>query len=174
MKLSALGVPFVCLVLSEPTIEDCIRLIDRHEKDVDAFEVNLPPLDPTRLRDVFQATSRPLIATNRRTDFMRFYGYTHLPAMSETERAEALRRAVGMGADAIDFELDIFAENVGGRVLREAALLGDRSMARRGGRGGRPSSARTRGEEEAGGPDEGDRGPRRRGDHLVPHPDRAG
>ncbi len=104
MKLSKLDLPFTCLVLSEPSVKQCLRIIDRFEKRVDAFEVNLPPLDPGELGDVFGSTSRPCIATSRRAKFMAFYGYKDLPIVGENSRAESLKRAIGLGAAAVDFE----------------------------------------------------------------------
>jgi 3-dehydroquinate dehydratase len=108
MNLSQLEVPFTCLVVSEPTVRGCLRIVDRFEQAVDSFEVNLPPLDPAGIGDVFQSTSRPCIATNRRSGFMTVYGYFNLPRISEKSRAKALKRAVGLGAAAADFELDMF------------------------------------------------------------------
>jgi len=108
MKLSRLDVPFLCLVVSEPTVKGCLKIIDRFEPVADCFEINLPPLDPARIGDVLHSTLRPCIVTNRRSDFMKVYGYSNLPRISEKSRAEALNRAVGLGAAAADFELDIF------------------------------------------------------------------
>jgi hypothetical protein len=39
---------------------------------------------------------------------MTVYGYTKLPMVSDKSRADALKRAVALGASAADFELDMF------------------------------------------------------------------
>ncbi len=108
MRLSGLDVPFLCLVVSEPTVKGCLKVVDRFEPVADSFEINLPPLEPSQMGDVFHSTLRPCIATSRRSDFMKVYGYSNLPRVSDRSRAEALKRAVGLGAAAVDFELDLF------------------------------------------------------------------
>gem|GEM_PF-5995306 len=108
MKLSGLDVPFMCLVVSEPSVKGCLRVIDRFEPVAHSFEINLPQLDPALIGDIFHSTPRPCIATYRRSDFMTVYGYTKLPMVSDKSRADALKRAVALGASAADFELDMF------------------------------------------------------------------
>lgn len=110
MKLSSLRRPFVCLVVSEPSPEKAVRLMDAYESKVDAFEVNLTLLEEGSFRDVFSSTRRSCLATNRRSGFMRFYGYHDLPAVREEERARRLLGALDAGAAAIDCELDMFDE----------------------------------------------------------------
>ena len=108
LKLSKLDTPFMCLVVSEPTVKGCLKVIDRFEPIADSFEINLPQLDSTLIGDVFHSTPRPCIAAFRRSDFMRGFGYPRLPRLSDESRAEAMKRAVGLGASAADFELDMF------------------------------------------------------------------
>jgi 3-dehydroquinate dehydratase len=110
LKLSSLRRPFVCLVVSEASCDGAISIIEDNEDRVDAFEVNLTLLDSRGLREVFAATKRPCLATSRRPNFMKFYGYHDLPPVSEESRAEKLIYAVNAGADAIDCELDMFDE----------------------------------------------------------------
>ncbi len=108
MKFSQLPRPFICAVIAEPTISECINQIDQLAPHVDAFEINIPQLIEGRLEDVFSATQRPCIATNRRADFMRLYGYRNLPRLSEEMRLERLRDALHSGAAMVDYELDAF------------------------------------------------------------------
>lgn len=111
MKLSSLKRPFICLVVSEQSGEKAVRVIQENEDRVDAFEVNLTMLDVRQLRDVFAATKRPCLATNRRPNFMKFYGYEGLPPVSEQDRAGKLLSALDAGASAIDCELDMFDDD---------------------------------------------------------------
>jgi len=110
MRLSSLPRPFVCLVVSEPTIGTAINLIDSYESIVDAFEINLTVIGEDSFRDLFSSTNRPCIATNRRAAFMRFYGYEDLQPITEEARARRLGAAAESGASAVDCELDIFDE----------------------------------------------------------------
>lgn len=110
MKLSSLKKPFVCMVVSERLQRDAVETIQAHERNVDAFEVNLTVLDQKDFKDVFSSTAKPCTATNRRADFMKFYGYRNLQEVKEDERARRLIAAVDAGASAIDCELDMFDE----------------------------------------------------------------
>ena len=121
MRLSSLKRPFVCLVVSEPTAGKVIGLVDRYERKVDAFEVNLTVLEEKSLRDIFSSTTRPCIATNRRAGFMRFYGYENLQSVGEEERSRRLSAAAEAGASAVDCELDIFDEK---RQTKKPPYLG--------------------------------------------------
>jgi 3-dehydroquinate dehydratase len=100
----------VTLVVSEPTERAVIKLIDVYESQADAFEVNLTALKTSSFQDIFSSTKRPCIATNRRSKFMKFYGYEGLPETSEETRVNRLDIAASSGASAIDCELDIFDE----------------------------------------------------------------
>jgi 3-dehydroquinate dehydratase len=108
MKLSSLKRPFVCLVVSESTPASVIKTIGAYEERVDAFEINLSVIDPSAFRDIFSSTGRPCMATNRRSEFMRFYGYERLPPVEEEDRARRLIAAAEAGASAVDIELDMF------------------------------------------------------------------
>ncbi len=108
MKLSSLKRPFVCLVVSESTPAKVIKTIGAYEERVDAFEVNLSMVGQSGFRDVFSSTKLPCMATNRRSIFMRFYGYERLPPASDEARARRLIAAVEAGASAVDLELDFF------------------------------------------------------------------
>ena len=110
MRLSSLRRPFICLVVSEPTVDRVIGLIDSCEGGVDAFEINLTAMGVDSFRDIFSSTKRPCIATNRRAAFMRFYGYEDLQPITEESRARRLGAAAEAGASAVDCELDIFDE----------------------------------------------------------------
>ncbi len=110
----------MCLVVSEPTIKGCLKVIDRFEPVADSFEINLPQLDPALIGDVFHSTSRPCIATYRRSDFMSVFGYTKLPKVSDESRADSLKRAVALGASAADFELDMFQPKPPAEALKGA------------------------------------------------------
>lgn len=110
MKLRQLKRPFLCAVIAEHTARACIDQIDRLEHFADAFEINIPPLTSTDIKDVFAATDRPLIATNRRPEFMALYGYRNLRRVSETERVAKLLQGLHSGASVIDFELDTYDE----------------------------------------------------------------
>jgi len=110
MRLSSLGRPFVTLVVSEPTERTVVELIDAYESQVDAIEVNLTTLKRNSFRNVFSSTKRPCIATNRRSKFMKFYGYEGLTRASEKTRGDRLEAAASSGASAVDCELDIFDE----------------------------------------------------------------
>jgi 3-dehydroquinate dehydratase len=120
LKLSGLSMPFMCLVVSEPTIKGCLKIIDRFEPVADSFEINLPQLDAALIGDVFHSTPRPCIATYRRSDFMSVYGYTKLPKVSDASRAESMKRAVALGASAVDFELDMFQPEAPAEARRGA------------------------------------------------------
>ena len=110
MKLLQLKRPFLCAVIAEPTARGCISQIDRLERLADAFEINIPPLSFRVMRDIFSSTRRPCIATNRRPDFMKLYGYRNIPKVSEGERISKLLRGLDAGASVIDFELDAYDE----------------------------------------------------------------
>ncbi len=111
--LSQLRVPFTCLVVSEPTVQDCLKLIEKYDRMVDSFEVNLSPLGSKGLSDIFRSTSKPCIAAHRRPSYMALYGYPRLPEISEESRVDALKLAVGLGAAAADIELDTFSSPSG-------------------------------------------------------------
>ncbi|MGA2664257.1 MAG: type I 3-dehydroquinate dehydratase [Nitrososphaerales archaeon] len=128
MNLSRLRVPFTCLVVSEATADGCLRAMARFESIVDSYELNLPPIDPAGVGDVLHSTSRPCLVTHRRARFMEVYGYSGLPEIGEEERAEALRRAVGLGAAAVDLELDAFR---GPPSVRDGPTIGRGAAARR-------------------------------------------
>jgi 3-dehydroquinate dehydratase len=99
------------MVISEPDRARVLRAMDAHEASVDAFEVNLTVLDSQAgFKDIFSSTKRPCIAVNRRGRFMKFYGFSDVPSVSEEERVRRLRMAAGAGASAVDCELDIFDE----------------------------------------------------------------
>lgn len=112
MKLSSLKRPFVCLVVSEANTESCARVIDAYEERVDAFEINLAVLSERSFVDVISTSRNPCIVTDRRPEFMKFYGYADLPDIKEEDRARRLRIAVGAGASAVDCELDMFDEKL--------------------------------------------------------------
>lgn len=133
MRLSRLGVPFTCLVVHEPSVRRCLDVIEKHERSVDSFEINLAPLGGSGGSDVFRSTGRPCIAACRRRSAMTRYGYSGLPLLSEKSRAEALTLAVTQGAAAADLELDTFGQlrraRSGGRQL--AGLSMDPAVVRR-------------------------------------------
>jgi 3-dehydroquinate dehydratase len=110
MKLTSLKRPFICLVVSEASPDEAVRLIDAHENRVDAFEVNLTMLQEKAFGEIFASTNRLCLATNRRPSFMEFYGHSGLPPVTEEERARRLMKALDSGAAAIDCELDMFDE----------------------------------------------------------------
>lgn len=126
MKLSSLKRPFICLVVSEPTPTRVIKTIGAYEERVDAFEVNLSVVDQRGFRDIFSSTKRPCIATNRRSIFMRFYGYERLPPVSDEARARRLIAAAEVGASAVDIELDLFD---GARQSMKPAYLSKEEVA---------------------------------------------
>jgi 3-dehydroquinate dehydratase type I len=101
--------PFLCLVIAEPTIQSSICYIDKFERKVDVFEINVAQFsEVSKAKEIFGSTKKPCIATCRRSYFMRFYGYTNLPFLKDEERARRLLSCVDYGVSAIDFELDIF------------------------------------------------------------------
>jgi hypothetical protein len=108
VRLSQLQRPFTCLVVCEPTPRRCLDVVERYERVVDSFEINLAPLGDSGGADVFRSTSKPCIAAWRRSADMTRYGYSGLPRVSESSRAESLSLAVGQGAAAADLELDTF------------------------------------------------------------------
>lgn len=110
MRLSKLTKPFICTVIAEADVKASLASIESAEHETDAFEVNLTPLDLHAISDIFGSTRKPCIATNRRTKFMRAYGFYNLPKLGETARQERLMKALDSGATAIDFELDMFDE----------------------------------------------------------------
>lgn len=110
MRLSKLPKPFICTVIAEANIKATLTCIENAEHETDAFEVNLTPLDVHVISDIFGSTRKPCIATNRRTKFMRVYGFDNLPKLSENARQERLIKALDSGAAAVDFELDMFDE----------------------------------------------------------------
>ena len=109
MKLTSIHKPFIVAVIAEPTATKCLRQLKSAEEDgADAFEINIAQLKEQELREIFISTEKPCIASNRRSDFMKLYGYKNLPETNEEIRVEKLLRALENGAEAIDFELDTF------------------------------------------------------------------
>jgi len=115
MRLAELKRPFICTVIAESTCGETIAEIDEVEETIgtDAFEVNLAPLELESLGDVFSCTNLPCIATNRRAEFMKVYGYSSLTPINDAQRAARLLKALDQGARAIDFELDLFDRSRG-------------------------------------------------------------
>jgi 3-dehydroquinate dehydratase len=124
--LSKLQRPFVVAVIVEPTLRACGQKVIEFEEswNPDGFEINIGQLrDIASLRDIFASTTKPCIATHRRAEFMRVYGYDGLPPVPDHERAGKLLKALDAGARVLDFELDIFDETWGG--VSPGAILRD-------------------------------------------------
>jgi len=110
LKLTSTQKPFIVAVIAESTATKCVRQIRSAEKSgADAYEINIAQLKDKELREIFISTKKPCIASNRRTDFMKLYGYENLAETNEETRVEKLLQALESGAKAIDFELDTFA-----------------------------------------------------------------
>ncbi len=109
LKLTSIQKPFIVAVIAESSATKCLRQIRLAEKNgADAFEINIAQLKEKGLRKIFISTKKPCIASNRRSDFMRLYGYNNLAETNEESRVEKLLRTLEIGAGVIDFELDIF------------------------------------------------------------------
>jgi len=109
LKLTSVRKPFIVAVIAESTVPKCLRqLRSAEENGADAFEINIAQLKEKELRKIFISTKNPCIASNRRSDFMKLYGYKNLAETNEETRVEKLLRTLESGAEAIDFELDTF------------------------------------------------------------------
>jgi len=128
LKLTSIHKPFIVAVIAEPTATKCLRQLKSAEKDgADAFEINIAQLKEKELRKIFISTKKPCIASNRRSNFMKLYGYKNLAKTNEETRVEKLLRTLENGAEAIDFELDTFTSKhespaFGSRAEMEYAL----------------------------------------------------
>jgi len=109
LKLTSIQKPFIVAVIAESTATKCLRQISSAEENgADAFEINIAQLKEKELHEIFISTQKPCIASNRRSDFMRLYGYENLAEANEESRVEKLLRTLETGAGVIDFELDTF------------------------------------------------------------------
>ncbi len=109
MKLTSIQKPFIVVVIAESTVTKCLKQLRAAEvKGADAFEINIAQLKEKELRKIFISTKKPCIASNRRSDFMKLYGYKNLPETNEETRVEKLLRTLENGAEVVDFELDTF------------------------------------------------------------------
>jgi 3-dehydroquinate dehydratase len=109
MKLTSIQKPFIVAVIAESTANKCLRqLMSAEQNGADAFEINIAQLKEKELRKILISTEKPCIASNRRSDFMKLYGYENLAETNEETRVEKLLQTLENGAEVLDFELDTF------------------------------------------------------------------
>ena len=131
LKLTSIRKPFIVAVIAESTVPKCLRqLRSAEENGADAFEINIAQLKEKELRKIFISTKKPCIASNRRSDFMKLYGYKNLAETNEETRVGKLLRTLENGAEAIDFELDTFTSkhespSFGSRAETKYALMSE-------------------------------------------------
>jgi len=110
-KLTELKRPFICAVITSPTINGVIDSIEVAEREgAEAFELNLSfllgsnsRLSKNELKDIFSATKCPIFTTNRRVDVKGnvFQG-------SDEERMQIQLECLELGSVGLDMELDTF------------------------------------------------------------------
>lgn len=126
-KLTELSRPFICVMISEPTVDDAIKVMKMSEAEgAHAFLVNLMGdgkmglekrfLKKEHLKKLFNCTTLPSMACYYRWHYLR----GPVPD-SDEERMRILLMAVEAGAKCIDMEMDTFDPTPGPKVFSEEA-----------------------------------------------------
>ncbi len=112
--LTTLPRPFLVNVVTDRTPDAAVATMrSARFEGAHAHELNLPALpdaDPDTMRAVIAAPGQPVYTSCRRARFMTVYGLPleSVPQWGDEERMERQIAALGLGAVAIDMELDTF------------------------------------------------------------------
>ena len=124
-KFTELPQPFICVMISEPTVDEAIRVMKLSEAEgAQAFIINLMGdgkmglqkrfLNEKDLKKMFNATRLPSMACYYRWHYLR------KPVMdNDEERMRILVMSVKAGAKCIDMEGDTFDPVIGPKVFTE-------------------------------------------------------
>jgi len=126
-KFTELDQPFICVMVSEPTIETAIKVMKMSEAEgAQAFLINLMGdgkmglekrlLKVENLKKLFNCTVLPCMACYYRWHYLR-----EPVTDSDEERMQILLMAVKAGAKCIDMEADTFDPTPGPEVFSDEA-----------------------------------------------------
>lgn len=119
VKFSRLKQPFICTVLTDSNLKECIRTIRLSDYDgSDAYEIHLMMMEDRFLNEkdlkaIFQSTIKPILTSYYRWDYEK-----HLD-VDEEKRVQLLIDTVRWGASGIDLEADAFDPSPGPKEWSE-------------------------------------------------------